>query len=232
MQTFCKEPDMDIIEAIRSRKSIRGYTSTPVDKQIIEQILETAVYAPSAMNTQPWEFTVLSGQVLDNIREENVHLLRTGAGQEKEAAANWPKDSIYRHRQVDLAKQLFSLMGIERKDKEKRQEWMERGFRFFDAPAAILICTDKVLGETWPLIDVGAVANNICLAALAHGLGTCIEDQGIMYPQVIRRHTEISESKNILIGIALGYPDPDFPANKVNSGRAPLSENTTWLGLD
>lgn len=121
-------------------------------------------------------------------------------------------------------------MGIKRQDKEKRQEWMERGFRFFDAPAAIVICTDKVMGETWPLMDVGAVTNNICLAALAHGLGTCIEDQDIMYPQMIRRHMGISESKNIVIGIALGYPDPDFPANKINSGRPPLAENTTWLG--
>lgn len=94
---------MDIAEAIRSRKSIQGFTSTPVDKKIIEQILQTVVYAPSTMNTQPWEFTVLSGQVLDSIREENVHLLRTGAAPEKEAAGNWPKDSIYRHRQVDLA---------------------------------------------------------------------------------------------------------------------------------
>lgn len=133
---------------------------------------------------------------------------------------------------MDLAKQLFSLMGIERHEKEKRMQWLERGFRFFGAPAAIVISIDRVLGESGPLLDIGAVMNNICLLALEHGLGTCIEDQGVAYPDVVRRHTGIDESKSIVIAIALGYPDPEFPANQVESGRAPLSGITGWYGFN
>ncbi|MFW6081383.1 MAG: nitroreductase [Desulfosalsimonas sp.] len=224
---------MDVAEAVRKRKSIRGFKQDEVDRKIIESILEDAVYAPSAMNTQPWEFTVVAGEVLDKIRSENVENLRAGAkGGPEHSTVQWPKDSIYRMRQVELAKQLFSLMDIGREDKEKRMEWMERGFRFFDAPAVIIISTDRVLGESGPLLDIGAVMNNICLLALEHGLGTCIEDQGIFYPEVIRRHTGIAESKNIIIAVAVGYPDPEFPANRVESGRVPLSENTAWHGFN
>lgn len=224
---------MNVYEAMRKRKSVRGFRSGSMDRGTIESILETAAYAPSAMNTQPWEFTVLSGNVLDAIRMENVEKLRAGvSGGPEFSTIRWPKESIYRSRQVELAKHLFSLMGIERHDKEKRTQWMERGFRFFDAPCAVIISIDRVLGEAGPLLDIGAVMNNICLLATEHGLGTCIEDQGVFYPDVIRRHTNIDQSKRIVIAIAIGYPDPDFPANKVDSGRVPLSENTSWYGFD
>ncbi|MFW5937196.1 MAG: nitroreductase [Desulfosalsimonas sp.] len=223
---------MNVIEAIKKRNSIRGFKTEPVASGVIESILETAVYAPSALNSQPWEFTVVAGEVLENICRENIENLRSGqSGGPEHTTGLWPKDSVFRQRQVGLAKQLFSLMGIEREDKEKRQQWLERGFRFFDAPAAVIISTDRVLGESGPLLDIGAVMQNICLVALEHGLGTCIEDQGVYYPGVIRKYTGIDESKNIVIAIAVGYPDPEFPANRVDSGRVPVSENTTWLGF-
>jgi len=133
---------------------------------------------------------------------------------------------------VGLAIQIFGLMGIAREDKEKRAEWMERGFRFFDAPAAIILSVDRCLGDGYPLFDIGAISQSICLTALKYGLGTCIEDQGILYPQVVRRFTGIPESKRIIISIAIGYPDWDFPANKLESSREPIESITTWHGLD
>jgi nitroreductase len=224
---------MDVIEAVKKRKSIRGYKPDPVSKQILEQLLELAVRAPSAMNTQPWEFTVLTGDVLDNVRRSNVDLLRSGAPPNPEHVVTaWPKESIYRERQVDLAKQLFRLMDIPREDKEKRAKWLERGFRYFDAPAAIILSTDRCLSESGPLLDIGATIQTICLAALNYGLGTCIEDQGTMYPEVLRKYGHIPESKRIIAAIAIGYPDWDFPANKVESTREPVKNVSTWLGFD
>jgi len=224
---------MDIIEAVKKRKSIRGYKPDPVPRQVLEQMLELASHAPSAMNTQPWEFTVLTGEVLENVRRSNIELLKSGVSLNPEhVVAGWPRESIYRQRQVDLAKQLFQLMDIPREDREKRAKWLERGFRYFDAPAAIILSTDRCLGESGPLLDIGAVIQTICLTALHFGLGTCIEDQGTMYPQVIRRYAHIPESKRIIAAIAIGYPDWDFPANKVESAREPIKNVTTWLGFD
>jgi nitroreductase len=224
---------MDVIEAVKKRKSIRGYKPDPVPKEVLERILELASHAPSAMNTQPWEFTVLTGEVLENVRRSNVELLNSGVLPNPEhTVAGWPRESIYRQRQVDLAKQLFQLMNIPREDKEKRAKWRERGFRYFDAPAAIIISTDRCLSESGPLLDIGALIQTICLTALHFGLGTCIEDQGTMYPGVLRKYVHLPESKRIVIAIAIGYPDWDFPANKVESQREPIKNVTTWLGFD
>jgi nitroreductase len=77
---------------------------------------------------------------------------------------------------VDLAKHILQIMDIPREDQVKRAMWMERGFRYFDAPAAIVIFVDKTLTETGPVLDVGAVMQNICFAALHFGLDTCIHD--------------------------------------------------------
>ena len=224
---------MNVLEAIRSRKSIRCYKPDPVPKETLKEILEVAGQAPSAMNTQPWEFTVIAGEILENVRRGTVEMLNSGEIPNPEhLVIGWPSESVYRQRQVELAMQIFQLMDIPREDKQKRAQWMERGFRYFDAPAAIIICVDRALTEVGPLLDVGAVMQNICLAALEHGLTTCIEDQGTMYPSVLREFAGIPESKRIIIAIAIGYPDWDFPANKLESLREPVDNITTWCGFD
>jgi nitroreductase len=122
-------------------------------------------------------------------------------------------------------------MNIQRGDKEKRAAWLERGFRFFDAPIAIIILTDRSLSDVGPLLDLGAAMQTICLAALNFGLGTCIEDQGVLYPEVLREIVQIPENKKIIIAIAIGYPDLDFPANGLVNGRESLDKNTRWVGF-
>lgn len=223
---------MDVVEAIHQRSSIRGFKDDPVPQSMIRDILETAVQAPSALNSQPWEFAVITGPVLEQIRQANVTQINAGAPSSADhATGQWPKDSIYRKRQVTLGKTLFQLMGIGREDPEKRKAWQERGFRFFDAPVAILVMTDTTLSESGPLLDIGMVVQNICLASVAKGLGTCIEDQGIFYPDLIRELAGIGKDKRLVIGIALGYPDWDFPANQLKTERAPVDEVTSWIGF-
>jgi nitroreductase len=224
---------MDISEAIRQRKSIRKFKPDLVSKAVLKEILEVASRSPSAMNTQPWEFFIVRGDTLEKIKQANVAKLQGGQMPSPEhTIIGWPTDSVYRRRQVELGMELFRLMNISRDDAVKRMQWMERGFRYFDAPAAIIIVTDKVLGEEGPLIGLGAIMQTICLAALQYGLGTCIEDQGVMYPDVIRGNLGIPEGKRIIMAIAIGYPDDTFPANKLQSRRDPVDSFTTWLGFE
>ncbi len=224
---------MDIMEAIKTRKSIRGFKPDPIPKKVLREILEIARWSPSAMNIQPWEFTVLAGNILEKIRCANVEKLNSGAPLNPEhLVVGWPSDSVYRDRQVELGMQIFRLMDIPRKDKEKRARWMERGFRYSDAPAAIIISVGRSLAEGTPLLDIGAVMQTICLAALNYGLGTCIEDQGVGFPETLREFADIPESKRILVSIAIGYPDLDFPANKVESTRESIENITTWCGFE
>ncbi len=223
---------MDIIDAIRSRKSIRGYKTAPVSKGILREILDVATHTPSTLNTQPWEITVVTGEVLDNIRQGNIEMLSSGATPNPETIYK-PFEGKYKQRQVDLAIQIFNLMGIAREDKVKRAEWMQRGFRLFDAPAAFILSMDKSLDEsTLNLLDIGAITQTICLTALNYGLSTCINDQGVMFPEVVRRFTHIPESRRMVICITIGYPDWDFPANKVETKREPVDNVVTWCGFN
>jgi nitroreductase len=111
-------------------------------------------------------------------------------------------------------------------------DWWQRGFRFFDAPVAIIISVDRRFSVAQTQFDIGLVSQTICLSALHHGLGTCIVRQGVSYPDIIRKFTDIPESRSIVIGIALGYPDQNHPANKLETIREPIDNITTWHGFD
>ena len=222
---------MAIIEAIYSRKSIRGYKPDPIPKETLAKVLEAAIRAPSGTNSQAWEITVVTGEALDNIKRGNIEMLASGAEPNPDVDLE-PFSGVYRQRQIDLAIQIFKLMGITREDKEKRNAWFQKGYRFFDAPAAIILYADRSVSEARTQFDLGLIAQNICLAAFHYGLGTCIEQQGIVYPDVVRKFTGIPKSKRITISIAIGYPDWDFPANKLVSAREPLENVVTWCDYE
>ena len=221
---------MDVIKALNSRRSIRGFKKDPVTKDVIHKILEAAVRTPSGMNTQPWEFVVASGKVLDEIREECSKLFNEGSFPTNDMLRK-PYEGIYRQRQVDLAMEIFKIIGISREDKEARKKWMLRGFRFFDSPCQIVICAEKEMQYHLDMLGIGAICQSICLAALDFGLGTCIADQGIMYDQVWRKHAGIPETKRLIAGITIGYPDEGFAVNKMITPREPVDKITTWLGF-
>jgi nitroreductase len=218
---------VDLVEAIKSRKSIRGYKPDPVPQEVLEELLDIAPWSPSGVNAHSCDFVVLTGEALQAVKRANVEQMEQGV----EPRPDLDRPALtgpYRERQVTLGKELFRLMGIGREDRDKRQEWTRKGLRFFDAPAAILVCRDDEAPELTGILEVGLVTQTIALAALHFGLGTCIQRAAVNYPDVIKRVAGIPESKRLLIGIAIGYPDPDFPANKLRSAREEVSTLTMW----
>ena len=223
---------MNINEAIKKRKSIRGYKPDTVSKKTLQNIIEVAIRAPSAMNTQPWELHIVTGEILDKIKKGNIDAFTAGNLPIPDIALKKNYQDIFKMRQVEIGIQLFKLMGIERDDHAKKNKWMQRGFRFFDAPAAIILTYDKILDPAFlSFFDMGGLTHAICLCALEHNLGTCIHGQGIMYPNIIREHVGIPDSKKIFISISIGYPDWEFSANKVESKRESLENIVSWYGF-
>ena len=219
---------MEVKKAIIDRHSIRGFTSEPVSKEVVEDILKTAGYAVSSKNTQPWQFAVIAGDVLKKIGEENVAELKNGVDFD---IPDTVYEGDYRTRQIDVAKKLFTAMEIGREDKEKRDWWMERGFRFFDAPVAIILYIDASMDNNISRFDVGAVTQLITIAAMDHGLGTCVEYQAVMYQKSLRKHLGIGDDKHFVVGVALGHPDPSFAANSVITGREEVSTLAKFYGF-
>jgi nitroreductase len=222
---------MDILNALESRRSIRGFQSKPVTRELITEILHAATRAPSGKNAQPWEFIILAGDILREIADANVAALRSGKPVVPDITVEFPRGRFVRRSQ-EVAKQIYTAMDIPRDDKQKRQEWWELGFRFFDAPAAIIIHFGPDIEFEHAFFDLGAVGQSICLAAMEKGLGTCITRQGVVYPEILRSRLTIPPEHTLSIAIAIGYPDWSFPANDVISQRLPVSENTEWYGFD
>lgn len=221
---------MELKDAIMKRRSIRGYRPDPVPREILREIIETSLRAPSAMNTQPWEITVITGKPLEELRNANMELLMSGTSPESDFGHQKPFEGVHKERQRALGFALYDRMGIDREDKQKRTEWAMKGFRGFDAPALIVIYADESLDERLAASDMGGLIQTICLAACEKGLGTCINSQGIMFPKAVRKITGIPESKKLHLCISTGYPDENHPANGLVSDREPMDAVVTWVG--
>jgi nitroreductase len=218
---------------VNERRSIRGYKKQPVPKALIEEVIEIAKRAPSSMNTQPWHFHVVTGDPLEKIREGNTERMMAGAGIDREIKLSHGYEGVHRDRQVEIAVQLFEAMGIERDDKARRQDWVMRGFRQFDAPVSIVITIDKALEhDTVAHFDCGAATYGLVLAAWSKGLGSVINGQGIMQSSVVREYANIPEDQVIMTCVAMGFPDEDFVANHVQSHRAGNDTAAAFIGFD
>lgn len=224
---------MEFEHVIQSRRSIRGFTDQPVSRGILEQIIAQANRSPSSMNTQPWHLHVLTGDPLEQVRTGVSDLMLQGHPATRDFGDYSVYEGEHRKRQIEIAVQLFEAMGIERHDAERRQDWVMRGFRQFDAPVSVVICFDRSLLENEIAhFDMGAVTYGLVLAAWNLGLGAVINGQGIMQSQVVRKVANIPEDQVILTCVALGWPDDDFVANSVVSRRRPESNITQFLGFD
>jgi nitroreductase len=185
------------------------------------------------MNTQPYHFHVITGEPLDRIRKGNTERILAGEPDSREFRRGEAFKGVHRDRQVGCAIQLFEAMGIARDDKDARQDWVLRGFRQFDAPVCVIITYDRELdGSDDTPFDCGAVTTALVNAAWSKGLGCVINSQGIMQSPVVREHAGIPDDQVIMKAVAMGWPDPDFPANPVRITRRAVSEAARFVGFD
>ncbi|MBJ7399869.1 nitroreductase [Mycolicibacterium sp.] len=214
--------DHDLETIVFERRSIRGYTEQAVPREVLEDVIRIAQRAPSSMNTQPWHFHVLTGDPLERVRKGNTEKMVAGSSIDREITLNHAYEGPHRDRQVEIAVQLFEAMGIARDDNLRRQDWVIRGFRQFDAPVSVVITVDTELAnDTIAHFDCGAAT-----------YGTVINGQGIMQSSVVRENANIPADQVIMTCVAMGYPDEDFVANHVQSRRATDGSVVSFVGFD
>lgn len=224
---------MEFDEVVLGRRSIRGYKPVPVPKTLIREVIEMAMRAPSSLNTQPWNFHVVTGEPLDRIRKGNTERNLAGVPDSREFRSHGAYRGMHRERQKAIAAQLFAAMDIPWEDKAKRKDWVLRGFRQFDAPVAVVVTYDRSIhgGDIAPF-DCGAVTNALVTAAWSRGLGCVINSQGIMQSPVVREHASIPDDQVIMICVAMGFPEESFPANAVVSKRKSVDEAVRFVGFE
>lgn len=222
---------MTVEEAIKGRRSIRKFKKDEIPRDLLEEILETASWAPSWGNTQPWEFYILTGKPLDEFREKNQEKMVNGEpfSSDVPMQENWPEHMGRRY--GEMGKILMTSMSIKRRDREARSKIYQNMATLFDAPCLIVACMSRDIRVEYGMFDIGLIMQNICLSAYEKGIGSCVMAVAIGYPELLREILFIPQDRLIIIGAALGYPDKDSPINNFERERAPLTEFVKFPAL-
>ncbi|MFC1873706.1 nitroreductase [Chloroflexota bacterium] len=229
---------MDITEAVEQRRSIRAFKSDTVPKKVLEELMKQALRAPSWANTQPWEFAIVGGEQVKKIGQAYVERVEAEELRNTDLARPLGYPEPYDTRRRSNGRGLFEVMGLQREDTERRRLWSLQGLKFFGAPNIIIIYIERAFYlqsdgvNIWPIFDCGIVAQSIMLLAQEYGLGTIPEIQAVAYPDVLREVLGIPDTKLIVLGLAIGYPDWDNPVNQFRSSREPLANVVKWCGFD
>jgi nitroreductase len=219
---------MDVLEAIQHRSSIRAFLDKPVSKAQVTQVLEAARFAPSGVNTQPWQVIVV-GDASKKIIGDKIISAKENQVPENPDYHYYPEEWVepYTSRRKACGLALYSALNISKEEKEKRKVAWYRNYRFFDAPIGMIIHIDHQL-EIGSWLDAGMFIQNILLAARGIGLGTCAQAAMAEYPDIIRETLSIPATQKIICGIAMGYPDLTAPINQYRTAREPLDAFVRW----
>lgn len=198
-------------EIVQGRRSIRRYSSRPIERKILEGLLETAKWAPSAHNRQPWRFCMVTSvetkQALSEVMGERwlQDLLADGA--ELEAAER--RVAISRMRFNSASALLLVALSMEEMDSypdEKRShaEW------------------------TMAVQSTALACQNLLLAAHSYGIGACWMCAPLFAPELVRGVLHLPDTWQPQALITLGYPIPDYPTEDKIKKRAPIESRVVW----
>jgi len=219
---------MDAIQCIETRMSIRGFKKEPVARELLKKVIATACHSPSYKNSQPWEIMVVSGKKKQELSAILVDLLDNGTPSCPDLAEpeSWPEAE--QQRITELFAKRKELTGIDLTAPEIIVKAKKANFRFYGAPHGIFLYQDNSLSE-WSLFDLGLFAQSLMLSAHAYGLGMVPQAFLTDYSENVKKYLDIPENKRLVLGLSVGYPDLDSPANGFLTPRSPAAEITTFV---
>jgi nitroreductase len=212
---------------LANRHSCRGFLPTPVERAVVERILETAQRTPSWCNSQPWQAHITSGAATERFR---AALLAFAAEHKPAPDYPFPREyrGVYLERRRECGFQLYEAVGVARGDRVASARQGMENFRLFGAPHAMVVTTDEALG-VYGVLDCGAWVNNFMLAACAAGVACIAQAALAAHPALLREFFGIGEDRRIVCGMSFGYEDVRHPANAFRTRRANAKEVAAWL---
>lgn len=220
---------MDILTAIKERRSVRAFLNKSVADDIIKNILDTARWAPSGVNHQPWKVAILRSAIPDeqHLRQQiRDHIIdaRNNQVPENPDYNYYPKTWIepYKARRKACGQALYGALHIDINDTEKRKEQWYKNYDFFHAPVGLIFYLDAYL-EKGSWMDMGMFIQSVMLAAKHYDLDTCAQASLAEYPDIIRKTLAISNQYHIVCGMALGYADWSCPVNQYRTTREEIN---------
>jgi len=223
-------------EAITSRHSVRAFLNTPIEPEIIKDILKVASRAPSGTNTQPWKVYVVTGQKRDEMVERvctaQIEISKNPelAEQYKETFAYYPEQWIspFIERRRENGWGLYGLLNIQKGEKEKMARQQLRNFELFDAPVGLFFTVHRSLA-IGSKMDVSMMIQNVMLAAKARGLDTCPQAAWNHFHPIVLDLVGAPDDEELVCGMALGYADPEQIINSFITPRVPVEEFAVFI---
>jgi len=217
---------MDVTEAVDSRKSIRAFLDKAVDDSLIKELLEKSSRAASGGNLQPWKIYVINGKTMNSFHKFQSEWTET----ETPAYAIYPENlkEPYKTSRYEVADDMYSLLGIEREDKEARFKQVLKNYEFFGAPAAFFCFVDRQMGRPqWS--DLGMFLQTFMLLAREAGLDTCPQEAWAMKQESVTAFVEAPDELMLFCGMAIGYQDESEKVNELRTSRRPIEDWTVFL---
>ena len=231
----------DFSQFLSSRRSTRDFLPTPIPPEILDQILADSLTAPSWSNTRPFKVAIARGEIRDRISAEFLSrwsvlskIMRKGLlnklriiysryglpTSNRRIAKPYPTELKPRAERV--GREMYETFGVQRGDREGRDQQWAKNYSFFGAPVELFIFVHKSL-SIYAASDAGLMMQNIILSAHARGLGTCAQGAVGIWEDVVRKEFEISKDYRLLCGIAIGYPS-DSAINSFKANRIEVAE--------
>ena len=220
---------MNVSTALKARKSVRAFTDQDVTDDQIRALLDVARCAPSGVNTQPWEVAVLRGKAKQHLHDCIESAFRHGEPSSQEYnyyPSEWKEPFIARRKECGIL--LYSVLGIQKEDMERRKQQWAANYRAFDAPVMLLFFMDRVL-DKGSYMDYGMFMQSIMLAAVEQGLATCPQAALAEYPRIVKEALGYDDSRLLLCGMAIGYEDTAAPVNSYRTPREAVDSFTRFF---
>ena len=217
---------MDVTEAVDSRKSIRAFLDKAVDDSLIKELLEKSSRAASGGNLQPWKIYVINGETMNSFHKFQSEWTEP----ETPAYAIYPENlkEPYKTSRYEVADDMYSLLGIEREDKEARFKQVLKNYEFFGAPAAFFCFVDRRMGRPqWS--DLGMFLQTFMLLAREAGLDTCPQEAWAMKQESVTAFVEAPDELMLFCGMAIGHQDESEKVNELRTSRRPIEDWTVFL---
>jgi len=218
-----------VTDALNTRITARAFLDKPVPKNVLRQIFETAQRSPSGGNLQPWRVHVITEPKLDKFRKEAVAAAMGGKKEDPTHPAYpaplWEPHRSWRYK---LGEDMYALLGIEKDDKAGRIGQFMKNMEFFGAPVGVIITVDKRM-EAPQHMDIGIYLQSLMLLAREAGLHTAPQGWWRNWPETVAEHIDIPEGEEILVGMSLGYGDPDQAINDLYADRADLETRVHFI---
>jgi len=217
---------MNVSDAVLSRSSIRAFTDSPVENDLIKELLVKSSRSPSGGNLQPWKIFIINNDSM----KEFLAFQNKWSEPETSAYDIYPSKlkEPYRTSRFELGEEMYALLGIGRDDKNARVSQVMKNFEFFGAPCAFFCFVDRQMGPPqWS--DLGMFLQTFMLLAKEAGLDTCAQEAWSMKHESVSQFVRAGDEDILFCGMSIGYKDTEATINSLVSKRRPLDTWATFI---